>query len=49
MYIGEKMQTKTQVLEIKSNTNFKVQCSGPEGYIFDLELIASDKFTVTMK
>ena len=47
-YRGEKMQTKTQGLEIKANTNFKVKCSGPEGYILDLGLIDSDKFTRTM-
>ena len=48
-YIGKKIQTKTQGLELKANTNFKFQCSGPEGYIFDIGPRASYKFTSTMK
>ena len=48
-YIGKNIQTKIQGLELKANTKFKVQCSGPEGYIFDLGPRASYNFTSTMK
>ena len=49
IYRGNKMQTKIQGLEIEANTNFKVQWSVSESYIFNLRPRASDKFTRKIK
>ena len=48
-YRGKKTQTKTQGLEIESETNFKGRCSDLEVYIFNLGSKAWNKFARTMK
>ena len=48
-YIDKKALTKTQGPDLKANTDFKGQCSDLEGYIFDLGLRNSDKFSMAMK
>ena len=48
-YSYKKTRTKTQVPELKAETNFKGRCSDLEGYIFDLGPKSSDKFSRTTK
>ena len=48
-YRGKKTWTKYQVPDPKYDTAFNVQCSGLEGYIFDLGPRSLEKFAKTMK
>ena len=48
-YRSKMTRTKTQVLELEAETNFKVQCSDLDRYIFHLGPIASKAFARTMK
>ena len=48
-YRSKKTLTKYQDTYPKGKINFKGQCSDLEGYIFDLDPIALEKFDKTMK
>ena len=48
-YRGKNNRTKTQVLELKAETNFKGRCSDLEGYGFELGTRVLEKFARTMK
>ena len=48
-YQGNKTPTKTQGSELKAETNFKSRFSDLECYIFNIDPIASDTFSRTMK